>query len=130
MIAVDTNVVVRFLVWDDEVQAERARHVIMSGEVLVPRTVLMEIEWVLRFAYRMERTAIGAALEDFLGIPGVVPEDADQIRRALTWYKRGLDFADAIHLAASDKTERFVTFDAAFRRGASGLAHAVPVTSP
>ena len=130
MIAVDTNVVVRFLVWDDEAQGQRARQVILSGGVLVPRTVLMEVEWVLRLAYRMERAAIGAALEAFLGIPGVVPEDADQVLRALTWYIGGLDFADAMHLAASGGTQGFVTFDVALRRGASRFADTVPVAAP
>lgn len=51
MTALDTNVVVRFLVNDDDQQAQRARALIAAGNVHIPPTVLLETEWVLRSAY-------------------------------------------------------------------------------
>ena len=52
-IAVDTNVLVRYLTWDDEAQAEAAARVIESGEVVaISVIVLCELAWVLRRAYR------------------------------------------------------------------------------
>ena len=52
MIAIDTNVVVRFLVNDDPEQAQRARRLIESEDVFLSTTALLETEWVLRVAYK------------------------------------------------------------------------------
>jgi predicted nucleic acid-binding protein len=52
-IAVDTNVLVRYLTWDDEEQAVEAAAVLESGDVIVISTiVLCELVWVLKRAYR------------------------------------------------------------------------------
>jgi len=52
MIAVDTNVVVRFLVRDDPKQAARAAELIRDNQIWISKTVLLETEWVLRSLYR------------------------------------------------------------------------------
>ena len=62
MRAVDTNVLVRFLTRDDQQQAARARKVMEQG-VFIPKTVLLETEWVLRYTYEFDRTAVAEALE-------------------------------------------------------------------
>ena len=59
-----------------------------------------------------------------LGLRSVIAEDALDVAAALGWYQRGIDFADAMHLAASGQAKRFVTFDAKFARRAKGV---VPV---
>jgi predicted nucleic-acid-binding protein len=56
VIALDTNLVVRLLTRDDHAQALRARALIEAGAAFVPRTVVLETEWVLRTIYRFERT--------------------------------------------------------------------------
>ncbi len=48
MLAIDTNVIVRYLVADDREQARRARELIDGGRVFIATTVLLETEWVLR----------------------------------------------------------------------------------
>ena len=48
MLAVDTNVVVRFLTGDEPAQAERARSIFEREAVLLLKTVMLETEWVLR----------------------------------------------------------------------------------
>jgi len=48
MIAVDTNIVVRLLTNDDPEQAGRAAAVVKNGPVFIPKTVVLETEWVLR----------------------------------------------------------------------------------
>ena len=55
MRAVDTNVIVRYLTGDDEVQATRARAVVDAGQVFVSTTVLLESEWVLRSVYAFSK---------------------------------------------------------------------------
>jgi predicted nucleic-acid-binding protein len=130
MIALDTNVVVRFLARDDPAQAVRARALIEAGPAFVPRTVVLETEWVLRTTYRLERAAIAEGLMRLLGLPGVEIEDRPAVLRALHWCAQGLDFADALHLASSGQAEAFATFDRAQRRKARVVEGAVPVVAP
>jgi predicted nucleic-acid-binding protein len=127
VIALDTNVVVRFLTRDDPAQASRAKALIETGSTFLPRTVVLETEWVLRTTYRFERAAVTAALTKLLRLPGVDIEDRSTIVRALDWSRQGLDFADALHLATSAQAEAFATFDRALRRRARALAMTIPV---
>jgi predicted nucleic-acid-binding protein len=130
VIAVDTNIVVRVLTRDDSEQAPRARALIESGSAFVPKTVVLETEWVLRSLYRFERAAIEDGIARLLGLPGLELEDRPAVARALEWYGQGLDFADALHLASSGRAEGFATFDRALRRRARRLRDAVPVVAP
>jgi len=130
VIAVDTNVLVRYLVEDDPTQTDRAEAVLRSGAVLVPNTVLLETAWVLRTGYRFDRAAIAGGISKLLGLPGVQAEDSATAGRALEWYARGLDFADALHLASSGQAEAFATFDRALRRKARTVTDTVPVVAP
>lgn len=119
MRAVDTNVVVRFLVGDDPKQTEKARQVIGREPVFVPRTVVLEVEWVLRGVYGMAVERVIPALRALAGLPGVTFEDAAMVAKAMEWAEAGLDFADALHLAAAGKCKEFVTFDKRFANIAS-----------
>ena len=100
MIALDTNVLVRYLTEDDEVQAERAAALVEGalsrGEKLyVGHVVLCELAWVLGGAYRRPRSDIAAALRGLLSAAQVQVEDADLAHRALARYERGrAGFAD------------------------------------
>lgn len=111
MIALDTNVVVRLLVDDDPEQTRRARKLIEKGPVLVVATVLLETEWVLRGAYSVNRKRIVQSLRSLLGLPELTVGSADAVAQALEWFERGLDFADALHLALTTDAEKFATFD-------------------
>jgi|JRYK01.1.fsa_nt_gb predicted nucleic acid-binding protein len=121
MIAVDTNVLARLIVGDDPDQAKRATALFRHKEVYIPKTVLLELEWVLRGAYRIERPLILKALLGLLGLPNVSAEDGARVASALRDYASGLDFADALHLASSIEAERFVTFDEKLRKRAKSL---------
>jgi len=121
MVAVDTNVVVRFLVRDDLKQAARSASLIHDGSVWVSKTVFLETEWVLRSLYRLAPEAIAGALQAFAGLPNVVLEDELSVAKALDWFKAGLDFADALHLASAGKATRFATFDRKLARRAQPL---------
>lgn len=111
MTALDTNVVVRFLVNDDAQQAQRARALIAAGNVHIPPTVLLETEWVLRSAYGFSASDILIFFRALLGLPGVSVGAPVQVASALSGYEQGLDLADALHLAFSTEAETFVTFD-------------------
>ncbi len=118
MLAVDTNVIVRFLTNDDPLQSPRARRLVSENDVWIPTTVLLETEWVLRSTYRYTPTQITASLRDFAGLPRVSLENPGLVARALDWCEEGMDFSDALHLGAADHCEGFATFDVAFVKAA------------
>ena len=121
MIAVDTNLLVRLLTNDDPGQAKRAARIMESDAVFVAKTVLLEMEWVLRHAYGIDKGAIKSGFEKLMGLPNIHVEDQQTLFQAISWYGAGLDFADALHLASSMKADTFVTFDHAFIKKARKL---------
>ena len=62
MLAVDTDVVVRYVTRDHAEQSAKAKTLIDGNDVFVPTTVLLETDWVLRSGYEFTRTEIAAAL--------------------------------------------------------------------
>ena len=131
LIVVDTNIAVRFVVDDDHEQADRVERLLLQDSVRLLRTVLLETEWVLRSRYRLSRGQVLAGLRGLTTLPNVEVENADRVARALDWFEAGLDFADAMHLAAADgEEETFVTFDRGLIRRAARLDLPVPVREP
>jgi predicted nucleic acid-binding protein len=121
MLAIDTNLIVRYLVGDHPGQSAKARALIDGNEVFVCCTVLLETEWVLRSFYEFEPLRLARALTDFAGLPRVNMENPALVAKALDWMKRGIDLDDALHLLHSKDCEAFVTFDARFARAVNGL---------
>ena len=130
MIAADTNVVVRLLTGDEPRQTAQARHLFETESVFLPKTVLLESEWVLRRLYRQDRAAVSRALEALISLPHVQCEDEPIVRQALGWSRDRMDFADALHLASSRLATRFATFDLALIKDAADAETGLPVTLP
>jgi predicted nucleic-acid-binding protein len=122
MLAVDTNVIVRYLTGDDDEQFAKADALIRGEDVYVCTTVVLETEWVLRRGYRFSRERIVAALTAFAGLPRVTLEEPALAAKALEWMRSGLDFADALHLAKAAGCEAFVSFDRQFAAAANALS--------
>jgi len=122
MLAIDTNLIVRYLVGDDPGQAARARRLIDNNDVFVCTTVLLETEWVLRYSYGLSTTAIAKSFLALLGLPTVTVEDVPAVHLAIRMLEHGIDFADALHLASSANVERFVTLDAKLVKRARKVA--------
>ena len=102
MLGVDTNVLVRFLVRDHEVQFERARRLIKreigAGEaVLISLLVLLETEWVLRSRYGVQKAQIIGAISGLLDATELELEDEPAIEEALyVWKDSAAEFADCL----------------------------------
>jgi predicted nucleic-acid-binding protein len=112
MIAVDTNVVVRFLTADDPAQARKIWALFRDNEVWLSRTVILETEWVLRGAFDLNREAVNKALISLISMEGVEVEDHPMIEEALRLHELDWDFADALHvLACPSETKTFFSFD-------------------
>ncbi len=129
MIAIDTNVVVRYLVADEDEQFRRSAALIEGEPVFLCTTVLLEVEWVLRSLYRLERTKILDALTSFVRLPTVRLEAAATSQQALLWAEQGMDLADALHLASSTAADAFATFDGALAKTAARIG-ALSVRAP
>lgn len=127
MIAVDTNVVIRFLVDDQPAEGKRARRVFEAHRVLVPESVLLESEWVLRAVYGFSRKEISRAFRALLQVPTVVVDDRALVMQVIDWFDEGFDFADALHYARSTELE-FKTFDRRFLN--KGKKHRMKITEP
>ncbi|WP_017653570.1 type II toxin-antitoxin system VapC family toxin [Fortiea contorta] len=122
MVVVDTNIIVRFLTQDDELQYQKSLEIFQTQNVFVPDTVILETEWVLRFAYKFKPVEICAALKKLFGLSNVHLHHVSLIAQALQWHEAGLDFADAFHLANSQNYTKFYTFDEKFVKRARGLS--------
>jgi predicted nucleic acid-binding protein len=127
MLAIDTNLIVRYLTGDQPHQSRKAKALINSERVFVCKTVLLETEWVLRSVFGFAPTEIAKALTDFAGLPSVTLEDAATVATALDWMAGGMDFADALHLGSAQGSDAFVTFDRGLATKAKKLDIAVRV---
>ena len=131
MPALDTNVLVRYLVQDDAAQFAAAQRLIRQcvreqQALFVPVTVTLELEWVLRsnFGYAKDETL--GALSTLLSAAELSFESEHAIEVALNLYRNGAaDFADCLHvaLAAQAGEQPLWTFDkqAAKVSGATAL---------
>jgi len=118
VIALDTNVLVRYLVQDDATQAQIASDVVdglsEADQGFVGREVLIELVWVLERAYGFSRMEIANALDGLLAAIELVIENADDLGLAIELYRNdGYGFADMMIAAAARRAgaRELVTFD-------------------
>ncbi len=108
MTALDTNVIVRYLVGDHPEQAEAAR-VLLEGLIpgnpgFICREVVMEVGWVLERAYRFTRAQIAEVLLDLTASDSLVVEHSDDVAAAAYRYRQGgVGFSDLMVLAAAER---------------------------
>lgn len=117
MIGLDSNVLARYLI-DDAADAEAlrqreaARRLIESGELLfVPRTVVLELEWVMRGYYGFTPDQCVQAMHGLLAMPQLQIEDRSTVELAVDRLSTGMDFADALHHAACRACTGMASFD-------------------
>jgi predicted nucleic-acid-binding protein len=134
MIAIDTNVLLRYLLWDNRIQAAKAETLIAgSTPVLITDVVLAETVWTLKGGkYKLDKTTIIGVINSLFEEPNICFEDGQTVWRALNDYrtakqvkvgnrKKGADFPDALIVnkakyIASENGETLngvYTFDAA-----------------
>jgi predicted nucleic-acid-binding protein len=121
---------VRYLLADEPGQARAAGKRIkdVEGEFWIPVTVVLELAWVLR-AKKVPDAEIAARLHQLFMLGNLRLQCSSAVFRALRWAEQGLDLANALHLALSDKASYFLTFDEALMRRATKLG-AQPAVAP
>ena len=131
MIAVDTNILVRYAVKDDHKQARTATGFLMDNSCFILKTVVLELAWVLssQAGYNLTRSVVVERLRHVCGLPTITVEDASAVAQAIIWYEQSMDFADALHLASSSSCSGFVTMDRRMTTKAGKLAPGYKVTA-
>lgn len=117
MTGLDTNVLARYYIEDTtdaeaELQREAARRLIESGQALmISKTVLLELEWLMRGYYRLASSDIQAVFEHVLALPQATIEDRGAVEQAVANMAAGFDFADALHHASYRACSAVASFD-------------------
>lgn len=114
MKSIDTNILVRYYAQDDPLQSPIALRLFRNeSELFVTKTVLLEFFWVLTQAdkFRFPPNQVMAVFEHLQDLPNIVIEDELSLRTAVAGCLAGLEFPDALHLAASRACSAFLTFD-------------------
>lgn len=117
MIGLDTNILARYYIQDEtdkeaEKQRQLARRLIESNQPLkVCKTVMMELEWVMRGYYGFSATEVITVFQHLLSLEHVIIEDKTVVEQAITNFELGFDFADALHHASYQDCESVVSFD-------------------
>ncbi len=132
MPALDTNVLVRYVVQDDRPQFDEARQLILRCveeglSLFVPVTVAVELEWVLRSSYDCGKQEVLGVLSSLLSAAELRFESEQAVEVALQLYREGAaDFADCLHIALSAQAgeQPLWTFD----RRAGRIPGARPLT--
>ena len=119
MKALDTNVIVRFLVRDDKKQAEIVYRLFKRAEstnepFFVPLLVVLETIWVLESVYEIPREEIRASLQELLLMPILIFEAQSVLQRTLSAAQiNKTDLADLLiaHSAKFSNCDGVLTFD-------------------
>ena len=133
MPAVDTNILVRFIVRDDALQLESVirlmRQCADCGELIfVPVTVLLELEWVLRARFNFSKEEVIEAFDALLAADALVFESQLAVNVALFTYQLvRADFADCLHLALVNQSGECPMFT--FDRRAAEMDGARPLST-
>jgi predicted nucleic-acid-binding protein len=120
MLAIDTNVLVRYLTSDHPEQSSKAQRLLMNNDIFVSTTVMLECEWVLRRVYNFPSAHTIALLRAFAGLSNISVENPSLLAGALDKAEAGMDFADALHFGAASTCDALLTFDRKFIRAAAG----------
>jgi predicted nucleic-acid-binding protein len=123
VIGLDTNVLLRYLLQDDELQGTRAAKAISQAAVrneplLVSAIVLCEALWVLERSYGYDRNALGHVVDALLDTRGFELEHRAQVREALDDFRMSrADFSDCLIGRIHDTLgcRQTLTFDRALR---------------
>jgi predicted nucleic-acid-binding protein len=112
--ALDTNILVRYYAQDDPRQAKIALRLLSKEpELFVPASVAIELYLVLRHTapYRFPAGKVLEVLRHLIALPNVMIENYDVLSTAIHYCAAGIEFPDAVHLAASARCSELLTFD-------------------
>ena len=126
MVALDANIVVRYLVGDDESLSAEATKIIYEAKastLLLDRLIIEEIGYVLHSNYQFTKSAIAGAFHSLINLPSVVVPDIDLVDLAVDLFEseKPLSFEDCwlLALQRSGVVGEIATFDKALLKRSS-----------
>ncbi len=128
-VVIDTNLLVRYLVNDDQKKADAVDNLLdqaIKGDVriIVPSVVIAELVWVLESFYQIKADVILELVEAIVTTQGLDVTDKSTVISALRLYKnKNIDFIDAwiIEFAKEREIGAIYTFDKKHFRGIEGI---------
>ena len=122
----DANMILRYLINDNEAMAKQTESIITNSVVLILPEVIAEVVYVLSGVYHQERTAISSGLQQFLKIKNVTTNCGNTISTALCLYMENrLDFVNCLLCAYHMEYQHEIcTFDKKLNR----LIHHTSIT--
>ncbi len=125
MRSVDTNVLARFILKDDDLQAPLAE-AILNEPFFVADTVFLELAWLLSSHFGVNRPELGLVLSNLLTLPHITVCDGAAMEWAIERFLAGADLADMIHIIGSSRADCFASFERKLERLA-GPAAPIPI---
>ncbi|HLE86313.1 MAG TPA: type II toxin-antitoxin system VapC family toxin [Candidatus Brocadiaceae bacterium] len=128
-VVIDTNLLVRYLINDDQKKADVVDNLLdraIKGEarIIVPSVVIAELVWVLESFYQLKADVILELVEAIVNTSGLDVTDKSMVISALRLYKnRNIDFIDAwiIEFAKERGIKTIYTFDKKHFRDIEGI---------
>lgn len=137
MIGLDTNILARYYVDEpDDLEAQHqrqsAQRLLESGQpLMVAKTVVLELEWVLRGYYGFSSAEVAQVLLHLCQMPQITIEARDDVTQAIAHCLAGLEFADALHLSSYRACTSMASFDdKKFARRVNRIGLSPKVTVP
>jgi predicted nucleic-acid-binding protein len=110
---VDTNIILRFLLDDNQAMSSRAADIIIHNEIFLLEEVLAEVVYVLEKVYKLSKIDLVNIIQEFISYTNIIVDNKDVIDLALNTYKQNnLDFVDCILYSYSKcRNATIYTFD-------------------
>lgn len=133
MNAVDTNILVRFLVnspIEEDIKQRRIAKNTLEKVSYISLTVILETAWVLKGHYKFTSQEIAQAMTLLCEISHIHIENQIFLEQSLQHFVKGMDFADALHLAQANHCQQMVSFDKKFIAKSAKFQTLIPVVAP
>ncbi len=94
----------------------------LAERSFVSVTVLLELEWVMRAFYGLPTKGISRVMRALASNEHIALEDRDAVLAAVDAFDKGLDFADALHVACSSRASGLATLNQGLAKRAKAFA--------
>lgn len=123
MIIVDTNIILRYLLNDNEKLNKVATNIMENNDIFIPTEVIVETSYVLKKVYHVEKEKIYEVVKELLNFENIHFQNSDTIKLVFKVYsERNFDIVDCL-LYAYCKNENYVivTLDEKLRKFIEGI---------
>ena len=93
----DTNIILRYLLNDDEEQSNKSLKIIENNEIFIPNEVIVEVIYVLSKTYKFSKTDVNDIVTSLLNEENIIFQNKDIIKVTMSTYvAENLDVIDCM----------------------------------